>query len=162
MKRVTDERIHSESNKIYSVCFYILCAGVLLDLILKFNFYRFDLSFGEIMLSFGIELLLVVAVFYANLFLLASRGILFGASGLELARFPKGRCLCVSATAAGIVSAGMWGIRILTGSWEYGLAWAILFWAIILSVTFLSVFAVLLLSLYLAWRVAKRACQTDE
>lgn len=154
--RVTDERILAEENRIYKICFYVLCGGLFLDLIVKFNLYRFSETAGETWVSFGLETVFLVAVFYINLFLLARRGIAFAAADIETDRFPRRRYACVAGGLALLLSLGMWTVRFSVGSWEYGLPAAILFCGAIYLLTFVLAFLLLYGSFYIAFCIARQ------
>lgn len=154
---LNDERAVYESNRIHKRCFYILCVGIFVDLIIKFNLYKFEEDVLQTVLAFAIEAVLLVAVFYINLFALARKGIAFGASEVELDKFPIKLYASLSALIAFTLAVGMWTLRFCTGSWEYGLFNAVLFCSAIYLVTFVFAFLIIYIGFYFAFAVAKKA-----
>ena len=155
-----DERIVNESNRIYRLCFYILCGGMLLDLLVKFNLYNFSENAAVTVQLFLPETLLLFAVFYTNIFMLAKKGIAFGAEWYDPsdgAKCPTKRYALISLAVALVVAIGLWTPRFIFGTWEYGIFSAILFCAVIYIVTFVLAFLVMFVSLCLAFRMAKRS-----
>ena len=150
-----DERVIGESNRIYRLCFFILCGGIFLDLIIKFNLYTFWETTAQTLQLFLLETVLLVTVFYMHIFMLARRGIAFGSVCTELGRFPCGRYALLASVPALMISLGIWLPRFALGSWEYGVFNAILFCSAIIILTFLAGFLVLFGSFYAAFRVAK-------
>lgn len=153
---IQDERVINEGLKAYKVSFYVLCIGIFFDLIIKFNLYSFGESTLETALAFLIEAMLLVTVFYLNIFILASKGIAPFISDVNLDKFPKKRYALISGIVGGVISVGLWTIRFCTGSWEYGLASAILFCTLIYIFTFIIAFAILFVSFYVSFRIAKK------
>ena len=159
-----DERIVNESNRIYRLCFYILCGGMLLDLLVKFNLYNFSENAAVTVQLFLPETLLLFAVFYTNIFMLARKGIAFGAEWYDLsdgAKCPTKRYAAISLAVALVIAIGLWTPRLAFGNWEYGVFAAILFCAVIYIVTFVLAFLVMFVSLRVAFRMAKRSA-SDE
>ena len=161
-----DERIVNESNRIYRLCFYILCGGMLLDLLVKFNLYNFSENAAVTVQLFLPETLLLFAVFYMNIFMLAKKGIAFGAEWYDPsdgAKCPTKRYALISLAVALVVAIGLWTPRFIFGTWEYGIFSAILFCGAIYLITFVLAFLVMFVSLRIAFRVAKKyAMQEDE
>lgn len=154
--KIQDERVESESLKIYKICFFILCIGIFLDLIIKFNLYSFSETTKETVLAFLIESLLLIAVFYLNVFLLAKKGIAILVSSVNLEKFPKKKYAIASAIISGAIAIGLWTIRFCTGYWEYGVGFAILFCSLIYIITFTVPFVVLFVSFYLSFKIARK------
>ena len=171
MKRLTernatcvDERITTECNRIYRLCFYILCGGMLIDLLVKFNLYNFSENASVTVQLFLPETLLLLAVFYTNIFMLARKGIAFGAEWYDLsdgAKCPTKRYAAISLAVALVIAIGLWTPRFAFGNWEYGVFAAILFCAVIYIVTFVLAFLIMFVSLRVAFRMAKRSA-SDE
>ena len=155
--RVTDERVVGESNRVYRLCFYILCGAVFADVIVKFNLWTFTGRDGGLLLYAGIEAAILLAVFYVSTFWLAKKGIPVFAAESTGGRFPRGRYAAVSAVGGLIVSAGLWTIRFATGTWEYGPWGAVLFCGSVYIATFSAAFAVLYATIYAAYKVAARS-----
>ncbi len=155
--RIQDERIISESNRIYRICFYILCGGIYLDLIVKFNLL-YSIGDGGLptLWMLGLETLILLGVFYINIFMLAKRGIAFGATDLDTDRFPKRRYALVAGGIALVFAIGMWTLRICTNTWEYGVWNAILFLGLLYLLTFAFAFAILYFSFWIVFRIAKK------
>lgn len=156
-----DERVTAESNRIYRFCFYVLSGGMLADLTVKFNLYNFSENALMTAQLFLPEVLLLFAVFYMNVFMLARKGIPFGAEGYGTERCPVGRYAVLSAIISLVISVGLWTPRFAFGSWEYGAFSAILFCAAIYLITFVIAFTVLFLSFVLAFSMAKRRAEKD-
>lgn len=155
--RVTDERVVGESNRVYRLCFYILCGAVVTDVIVKFNLWTFTGRDGGLLLYAGIEAAILLAVFYISTFWLAGKGIPVCAADLTGGRFPRGRYAAVSAVGGLIVSVGLWTIRFAAGTWEYTLWGAVLFCGMVYIATFLAAFAVLYATFFAAYKVAARS-----
>ena len=151
-----DERVISESNRIYKSCFYILCGALFLSVIVQFNLYSFGSLQSEPFPLFVIEGILLIIVFYLNLFLLARKGITVGVNEVTPGKFPKKRYALISGTIALLLSLGLWTLRFCIGHWEYGLLPAILFCSAIYALTFAVAFAVLYGSFYIAYTIAKK------
>lgn len=155
--RIQDERVISESNRIYRICFYLLCGGIFLDLIVKFNLmYNFSETTRETVLMFGMEALFLVSVFYINIFMLAKKGIAFGSTDMDIDKFPKKRYALVAGGISLVLAIGLWTIRVCVGHWEYGLLNAIIFVGVLYILTFLIAFVILYFGFWLAFKVAKK------
>lgn len=161
----TDERIASESSRIHRLCFYILSGGMLVDLLAKFNLYTFNENAFVTVQLFLPEILLLCAVFYMNLFMLARRGIAFGAEWYDITaetKCPNRRYAAISAIVALVIAVGLWTPRFAFGYWEYGILSAILFCAALYLITFAIGFLVLFFSFRIAFGVAKRYALNEE
>ncbi len=154
--KIQDERVVNESLKIYKISFFVLCVGIFFDLIIKFNLYNFNETATETILAFFVESILLVTVFYLNIFMLARKGIAIFINDVNLKKFPKKRYATVSGIISGVISIGLWTIRFCTGSWEYGIVNAIVFCALIYIVTFAISFVILFSSFYLSFWVARK------
>ena len=156
-EKIYDERIVSESNRIFKNCFYIVCIFLFADIIVKFNLWGFEDKPLEFWVTMGFESLFLVTMFFLSTFMLAKKGITIGAADLDGDSFPKKRYLVISLLGGAIVSAGLWTIRFAAGNWEYGLLNAIIFCGMVYLVTFAIAFAVLFSTFYLGYRVAKKS-----
>ena len=156
-----DERIISESNRVYRLCFYFLCGGILIDLLTKFNLYTFNENSAVTLQLFLPETLLLCAVFYVNIFALAKKGIPFGAADYEGEQCPNKRYSAISAVISFLIAFGLWTPRFAFGYWEYGIFSAILFCAAIYLITFVIGFTVLFFSFRLAFHLAKHYANID-
>lgn len=146
--KFVDERVIAESNKIYKICYYIICIAFFVDIVIKFNLWGFSESSLSFMIYLGLESIFLVAIFLFSTFLLAKKGITVFATDLNNGSFPKRRYMIVSAIGGIVVSVGLWTIRFATGSWEYGLLNAILFCGCIYIITFLIAFIFFFAILY--------------
>jgi hypothetical protein len=139
---------------------------MLIDLLVKFNLYNFSESASVTVQLFLPETLLLLAVFYTNVFMLARKGIAFGAEWYDFsdgAKCPTKRYAVISLAVALVIAIGLWTPRFTFGNWEYGVFTAILFCAAIYLVTFVLAFLVMFVTLRIAFRVAKKyAMQEDE
>lgn len=154
------ERIVAEVNRVFRILFYLLCAGVFLDLVCKWNTFRFQLSFWEVMRGFGFETLLLFLVFFAHVFLLAARGIYFCAPMSDVTSFARRRTIAVAATLSAALTLGLWGVRFATNFWEYGILSGILFILAVCLVTFALAFLLFFGTFYIAWCISKK--QTND
>ena len=154
---IRDERVIIESNRIYRLCFCILCSGMLIDLLIKFNMYTFDETASQTLQLFLLESVLLVTVFYFALFALARKGIAFGYSSVELGAFPKKRYSAISASVAAVLTVGLWAPRLIAfDAWSTQMANEIFVIILIILLTFILACSVMLLSFYAAFRVARR------
>lgn len=152
--KVVDERVVNESNRIYKICFYIICIALFLDIIIKFNLWSFADDSTEFLVTIGIESVFLIGIFYVSTFLLARKGITV-LTQTDPSFFPKKQYGIICLIGGIIVSVGLWTIRFATGSWEYGFWKAVLFCGLIYLVTFLITFVALYLTFYFAYKVAK-------
>lgn len=151
-KNVCDERVYYESNKVFRISFWILCAGIFADLCWKFNVYTFDSAkYMAGMITEG-AILVVAALF--NLFAAAAKGI--PPYGNEVEKFSKARYALIAACVAVATTCGMWLPRFCIFGWEYNVLTGILFVGAILLVTAAAIFGLVFLLLYLAFRLARK------
>lgn len=160
MKTFKDERICAECNRVMKLCFFIAYAGIFIDFAIKFNLWGWNDPPIAVLVYMGIEALVLVALFFTAIGLLARKGIAVCA---QEERVPKGRYAVMSLIAGAVVSLGLWLPRFLFRSWEYG-AWnAVLFAGGIMLATLIAVFGIVFLSLLLSHRAAiRRAKHMNE
>lgn len=152
-----DERIISEYGRLYRICFYILYGGILLDVILKFNFYSFSETTTQTIQLFITEIILLISVFYITLFSLAKKGILFFFENVEPTKFPRKKYILLSVSVSATLALSLWTLRIIMDpTWIYGWLSGLLFLSAIYLITFTLSFIFLYLSFYLSYRVAKK------
>lgn len=156
--KVFDERVVNESNRIYKICFYIICIAFFVDIIIKFNLWGFNETTTKFIIMMGLESVFLIAIFYISTFALAIKGITI-LTVSDYRYFPKKRYFVICLIGGIIVSLGLWTIRFTTGYWEYGLLQAIIFCGAIYLVTFLITFVILYVTFYIAYRVAKKSSE---
>ena len=157
MKKIVDERIVLEENKIFKIVFWIAYIGLFIDFAVKFNLYIWgESAFPYLVVYMGIEGALLIGIFYSVLFLLAIKGILLGSSSLPPEKFYVKRNLLISLLSAAIISLSLWLPRFLFGIWEYGIGLGIAFASIIILLNTALFFGIIYLSLYLAYLVVKK------
>lgn len=180
LNKVNDERVLFESNKIYRLCFYVLCAGIFLDLMIKFNLWNFggiqpiyDKITGELIssgkgvndfplfIAMGLEALFLFGTFLANIFMLAKKGISFGISDLDIDRFPKKRYSLISLYISSAIAIAAYIIRVIiyivdgvSSSPNLFAEFIILF--LLVLVAFIFTFLIIYLTFYIAFRFAKK------
>lgn len=169
---IRDERIAAESNKIFKICFYLLCSGIFIDLAVKFNLigYIDDTVFSfwtwGIHVFVGIEFLFLSAIFYTVIFTLAKRGILIGCENVVWNEFPAKRYAAITAVLSAIFSVCMWTLRFCIPDPFYAWYYYLAAWAIFVSLTFVFVYGLLYLVFFLAYVVAdkhnRKIIESDE
>lgn len=104
-KVLNDERLSSESNKIYKICFHILCLCLLIDVIYKFYYHNVLVGIRNgLWINYVIELIVLVVFLYLSLFIHAYKGIVVYAVDLPNNKFQLKRSLKVSLTVSAFVS----------------------------------------------------------
>lgn len=104
-KILNDERLSSESNKIYKVCFHILCMSLLIDVIYKFYYHNVLVGIRNgSWINYIIELIVLVVFLYLSLFIHAYKGIVVYAVDLPNNKFQLKRAFKVSFTVSSYVS----------------------------------------------------------
>ena len=92
-----DERIQSETNKVFKMCFTILTLLILTDVVIKMSMWElsdgFELNF---IVTVGIEVLILFSIFLLATIQLIQKGISLGASDLMESSFPKNRYFKIS------------------------------------------------------------------
>lgn len=165
--KIYDERVIAESNRIYKKSFFLFCAVILADLILKSNMSRFVMKGrGYWWLLFGLEAAFLAAMFYFDLFAHARKGILVGATDLPNERFPKKRFCLIGSVISLTVSVGLWGTRfavyaIMGLNGDIPLGAAVILMLILCAVTFALLFAVLYISFFAAYLIASKQNKSD-
>lgn len=156
--KIVDERVIFESNKIYKYCFYILCGGILIDLMLKINLWIFGSSDYNLpfFVVIGLEAIFVIVAFLSNVFLLAKKGILFGIGDLGNESFPKKKYALLSTYLSLGIAIASFCLRFFFYESEYGFFWSFLFIFILGLILMLLSFIVFYLIFYLAFRVARK------
>lgn len=153
-KVLYDERVVNESNQIYKICFYILCGFIFIDIIIKFNLYTFNESPSYMWYLFGVETLFLLITFYFNLIANACKGILVGASDLEINRFPLKRYTIISLVLSLIIAIGMFVIRYIVSNIKSLVGDGGEYWiAFFTLIAFIISFSILLISFYICYRV---------
>lgn len=165
--RIYDERLISESNKIYKKCYIIFCAFVLIDLIIKLNMSSFITKKSNYLwILFGLETLFLIITFYFNLLSHAHKGILIGASDLPNNKFQYKRYSIISSVIALIISVGLWGSRLIIYS-SFGLNGDVPISIIIITIvvlsliTFIIIFSILFLSFFISYKIAEKINKTE-
>ena len=97
-----------QSCKVSALCLNILFVGILVDLIIKFNFYSFSESIGETLRLFAIESCLLITVFYLKLFGHAKKGILIGSRSETVTAFPAKKYALISLIFSSVLTFGLW------------------------------------------------------
>lgn len=165
--KIFDERIISESNKIYKKCYIVFFVFILIDLIIKFNMSNFITKESSYLwFLFGLESLFLVVLFYFNLFSHAYKGMLIGSSDLPNNKFQFKRYLLISSIVSLIISIGLWGTRLivytclgLTG--DMPMIVLILLMIILTLLTCVILIAVLFVSFLLAFKVALKKNENE-
>ena len=153
-----DERLLSESGRIYRVGFWVLAAGILLDVLIKLALYLpgSRQSWGLFPLV-GMEGGILAAALVLCALLAAGRGILTLGADPEADRFPARHYALVSLGAGlGLSAAGLALRAVFYPHWELGAGALVLVFGLIIlfitGVTFLVCFG----TLYLMFRIARR------
>lgn len=160
--KIYDERVISESNKIYKKSYIIFCVFILIDLIIKFNMSNFITEeLNYLWFLFGLELIFLIILFYFNLFSHAHKGILIGASDLPNNKFQFKRYLLVSSVISSIISIGLWGTRLLIYAClkligDMSVPTIIIIMLILITLTFVIVCSVLFFSFFISYKVAQK------
>ena len=157
-KATDDERLLSESGRIYRVGFWVLAAGILLDVLIKLALYLpgSRQSWGLFPLV-GMEGAILVAALVLCALLAAGRGILTLGADPEADCFPARHYALVSLGAGlGLSAAGLALRAVFYPHWELGAGALVLVFGLIIlfitGVTFLVCFG----TLYLMFRIARR------
>ena len=157
-KATDDERLLAESGKIYRVGFWVLAAGILLDVLMKAAVYL-PAWVGEagIFPLLGLEGMVLIAALVLCALLAAGRGILTLGADPEADRFPAKHYALVSlGLGLGLSAAGLALRAIFYPHWEFDAGALVLVFGLIIlfvtGVTFLVCFG----TLYLMFRIARR------
>ncbi len=168
-KDFCDKEVTSQSNKIYKICYIILNIFILVNLIYKLWISPFILNdyYEErldcLWIFVGTDAILLVAMFYFNLFYHAHKGMLLGSLNLSSDKFPVKKYLLKSILISLVISIGLGvGISIIgsVSSIEepVRIAWGIfgIYAAVTLIPSFILLFVILFLSYFIAFLVVKK------
>ena len=156
-KATDDERLLAESGRIYRIGFWVLAAGVLLDLLVKTATYL-PAWVGEegIFPLMGLETLVLLAALLLCALLAAGRGILTVGADPEAERFPARHYALVSlGIGLGLSVASLLLRVVFHPGWEYDVWALVLVFGILILIVTAFTFAVCFVSFYLLFRVAK-------
>lgn len=162
-KVLNDERVVKESNQIYKICFYVLWTFIFIDVLIKFNLYTFDESPSYMWYLFGVEALFLVVIFYFYIIANASKGILIGASNLEINKFPLKRYLLISVILSLILSIGLFVIRYIVSNIKGLVGDGGEYWiGFFTLLTFVLAFITLFSSFYLCYSIVTKVNKKME
>jgi hypothetical protein len=175
--KIIDERITSESNKIYKLCYYILCIGVFLDLMIKINLWDFSSSitiydkFGGLIsnenkymyffINICFEAFFLLVSIFTNIILLVKKGISFGINDYDSDTFPKKYYAKISLIISAIITISSFVVRIViytingADSSPYILLEYIIV-VVLIIVAFILLFLFFFMIFYLTFRAAKK------
>ena len=157
-KATDDERLLSESGRIYRVGFWVFSVGVGLDVLIKLALYLpgSRQSWGLFSLA-GLEGIALLAALVLGALLAAGRGILTLGADPEAERFPARHYALVSlGLGLGLSVVGLALRAILYPHWEFDTgALVLVFGAVVFFVTAVT-FLVCFSASYLLFRLAKR------
>ena len=157
-KATDDERILAESGKIYRIGFWVLAAGVGLDVLIKLALYLpgYIGTWGVFPLV-GMEGIVLAAALVLCALLAAGRGILTVGANPEAERFPlKHYALASLVFGLGLGVLGLALRMIFYPYWEGDLFSMILLLGVLLRVIGGVIFLVCLTTFYLMFRLARR------
>ena len=156
-KATDDERVLSESGRIYRIGFWVLSAGILLDVLIKLALYLpgSRQTWGLFPLV-GMEGIVLAGALVLCALLAAGRGILTLGADPEAERFPARHYALVSlGLGLGLSVAGLALRAIFYPHWEFDAGALVLVFGLIIlfvtGVTFLVCFG----TLYLMFRIAR-------
>ena len=152
-----DERLMTESGKIYRIGFWVLAAGILLDLLIKTATYL-PAWVGEegIFPLMGLETAVLVGTLLLCALLAAGRGILTVGANPEADRFPAKHYALVSlGIGLGLSVASLLLRAIFHPSWEFDTGALVLVFGILILLVTAFTFVVCFAAFYLLFRVAK-------
>ena len=156
-KATDDERLLSESGKIYRIGFWVLSAGILLDVLIKLALYLpgSRQSWGLFPLV-GMEGIVLVAALVLSALLAAGRGILTMGADPEADHFPARHYALVSlGVGLGLSAAGL-GLRAaFYPHWEFDAGALVLVFGLIILVVTVLTFLICFSAFYLLFRVAR-------
>lgn len=175
--------MENDSGKIYKRCYFIACAVILVDLIVKFNlmewydtsgevpllsaidmivchpldFFKCDLQYIKWWIFFWVEVALLTFLFCFNLFLHAKKGILLGVPKWDGKKFPWKRYLLISSIPSLIIAVCLWLRWMIPFDivFAFKSGFALVFLFLILW-AFLIMFAILFVSFIIAFIIAKK------
>ena len=157
-KATDDERLLAESGKIYRIGFWLLAAGVGVDVLIKLALYLpgSGQSWGLFPLV-GMEGIVLVAALVLCALLAAGRGILTLGADPEAERFPARHYALVSlGIGLGLSVVSLLLRVVFHPGWEFDTAALVLvFGLVVLFVTGIT-FIVCFATLYLLFRLARR------
>lgn len=139
MKKMKDERVVAEMNRIYKVGYLMMSAGILIDVMMQLTTLHLDEAGAGIVFR-PIELGVLLLTQIVCLGMMVRKGFMDDGRFAEAERFPKRHyALCALGTGA-LAALVCAGLRVLTlSSWTHG---AQAFWLVIgilaLSVTVLT------------------------
>ena len=157
-KATDDERLLAESGKIYRVGFWLLAAGILLDILMKAAMYL-PAWVGEagIFPLLGLESLVLVAALVLCALLAAGRGILTLGADPVADHFPAKHYALVSlGLGLGLSVISLLLRAVFHPHWEFGPGALILVLGLIVLFVTGATFAVCFGTLYLFFRIARR------
>ena len=157
-KATDDERLLAESGKIYRVGFWVLAAGILLDLLMKAAVYL-PAWVGEagIFPLLGLEGIVLIAALVLCALLAAGRGILTLGADPESDRFPAKHYALVSlGLGLGLSVISLLLRAVVHPHWEFGAGALILVFGLITLFVTGATFVVCFGTLYFFFRIARR------
>lgn len=179
----------NDSGKIYKRCYFIACAVILVDLIVKFNlmewqdiegktallnainmivyrpldFFKCAPQYIKWWIFFWAEAALLTFLFCFNLFLHAKKGILLGVPKWEGKKFPWKRYLLISFILSLVVSICLWLRWMLPFNIvEIFKTGFILIFLLLVLWAFVIIFAVSFISFLIAYIIAKKTKKSVE
>ena len=156
-KATDDERLLAESGKIYRAGFWILAAGVGVDVLIKLALYLpgSGQSWGLFPLV-GMEGIVLVAALVLCALLAAGRGILTLGADPEAERFPARYYALVSlGLGLGLSVAGLALRAVFYPHWEFDAAALVLVLGLVILVVTGIAFLVCFATFYLLFRIAR-------
>ena len=156
-KATDDERLLAESGKIYRVGFWVLAAGILLDVLMKAAVYL-PAWVGEagIFPLLGLEGMVLIAALVLCALLAAGRGILTLGADPEAERFPARYYALVSlGLGLGLSVAGLALRAVFYPHWEFDAAALVLVLGLVILVVTGIAFLVCFTTFYLLFRIAR-------
>ena len=152
-----DERLLAESGKIYRLGFWVLAAGVLLDLRVKTATYLHAWVGEEgIFPLLGLETAVLVGTLLLCALLAAGRGILTVGANPEADRFPAKHYALVSlGIGLGLSVVSLLLRVIFHPGWEFDTGALVLVFGILILMVTAFTFAVCFAAFYLLFRVAR-------
>ena len=179
----------NDSGKIYKRCYFIACAVILVDLIVKFNlmewqdvdvkdhmcdalymmifhplnFFKCDPHYIKWWIFFWVEATLLTFLFCFNLFAHAKKGVLLGVPKWDGKKFPWKKYLLISAIPSLVVAVCLWLRWMIPFNivTAFKSGYALLFLGLILAV-FIILFTILFVSFVIAYIIAKKTKKLVE
>lgn len=161
-KIINDERLLLESNKVFKICFHILCIALLIDIIYKFYSNNTFSSFNNgTWMNYIFELIILVVFLYLSLFLHAAKGIVIYAIDLPNDNFQWKRSLKVSLLVSSIISILSFIlpiilIKIFKGIPEMPFKDAFMICSLLTIAVFIILFILFNINFFFAYLIAKK------